>query len=166
MSPTVAPEDRYTVAGMIRQLAEDQPDHEMLVAGTIRRTWAQEYERACRVSQALQRDEFGVGDRLTFLDRNGLAYFDILFGGALIGAVNVAVNWRLAPNEMAAIINDAAARILFVHSDYLPALEQMDSPLPEVTRIVVVSDQPDVENPSDDIRAVTFTEWLDGCEPI
>jgi long-chain acyl-CoA synthetase len=166
MPPTVAPEDQYTVAGMIRRLALAQPDHEMLVQGTVRRSWAEEYERACRVSQSLQRDGFGAGDRLAFLDRNGVAYFDVLFGGALVGAVNVAVNWRLAPNEMAAIIDDATARILFVHPDYLPALAQMDSPLPGVTRIVVVSDQPDVEYLSGDERAVTFSQWVDGCEAI
>ncbi len=166
MSPTAGLEDQFTVAGMIRRLAQSQPEHEMLVAGAFRRSWAEEYQRACRVSQALQRDGFGVGDRLTFLDRNGLAYFDILFGGALVGAVNVAVNWRLAPNEMAAIIDDAAARILFIHPDYLPALTQMDSSLPEVTRIVVVSDDADVDDTSGDGRAIGFSQWLDHCEPI
>ena len=92
----IAPNDRYTVAGLIRHLAQTQPDHEMLVAGEVRRTWAEEYQQACRVAQACRRDGVEVGDRLAFLDRNGVAYFDVLFGGAFLGAVNVAVNWRLA----------------------------------------------------------------------
>ena len=73
-----------------------------------RRTWAEEFEVACRVAQAARREGLDVGDRIAFLDRNGIAYFDFLFGGSLLGAVNVAVNWRLAPAEMAAIIDDSA----------------------------------------------------------
>ena len=84
------------------------------------------------MAQAATRDGIGVGDRIAFLDRNGIAYFDFLFGGSLIGAVNVAVNWRLAPAEMAAIIDDSAAPVLAIHSDYLPALADMPSALPSV----------------------------------
>ena len=50
-----------------------------------------------------------LGDRVAFLDRNGIEYFEVFFGCALLGAVSVAVNWRLAPAEMAAIVEDAGA---------------------------------------------------------
>ena len=105
---------------------------------TERRTWAEEFDAACRVAQAARRDGLGVGDRIAFLDRNGIAYFDFLFGGSLIGAVNVAVNWRLAPSEMAAVIDDSGARVLAIHTDYLPRLPDMPSGLPAVERIVVI----------------------------
>jgi long-chain acyl-CoA synthetase len=153
----------FTVAGLIRRLSQSQPDHEMLVAGEIRRTWSEEYRRACRLAQACLRDGIGVDDRLAFLDRNGLAYFDVLFGGALMGAVNVAVNWRLAPAEMAGIINDAQASILFVHADYLAALAQMKSDLPVVQRIVVLYDEGAPRPPCPDRRAISYDEWLQGC---
>ena len=105
----VTARDRYTVAGLIRHLARQQASEEMLVQGVERRTWAEEFDVACRVAQAAQREGLGAGDRIAFLDRNGIAYFDFLFGGSLIGAVNVAVNWRLAPAEMGAIIDDSGA---------------------------------------------------------
>jgi long-chain acyl-CoA synthetase len=162
-APAVPSIDRFTVAGLIRNLARAQPDHEMLVSGDARRSWSEEYQRACRVAQACLRDKVGVGDRLAFLDRNGMAYFDLLFGGALMGAVNVAVNWRLAPNEMAAIIDDSGANILIVHTDYLAALAQMESDLPAVRRIVVVRDADGVDPGLPDQRAVSFEEWLEGC---
>ncbi len=126
-SVTATERDRYTVAGLLRHFARVQPDHEMLVLGSDRRTWREEYDIACTVAQAARRDGLGVGDRIAFLDRNGIAYFDFLFGGSLIGAVNVAVNWRLSPVEMAAIIDDAAAPVLAIHSDYLGALAEMPS---------------------------------------
>ena len=111
----------------------------MLVAGRDRRTWSR-IPLGLPGGPGVPRDGLAAGDRVALLDRNGLPYFDVLFGGALLGAVNVAVNWRLAPAEMAAIIDDAAARILVVHADYLPALAQMDSALPVVRRIVVLED--------------------------
>ena len=113
---------------------------------------------ACRVAQAMRRDGVAAGDRVAFLDRNGIAYFDFLFGGALIGAVNVAVNWRLSPAEMAAIIQDSGAQLLAVHTDYLPALQDMPN-LPDVRQIVVFGDGPAGSDP----RAVRFDEWIAGC---
>jgi long-chain acyl-CoA synthetase len=159
-SVTVTERDRFTVAGLSRHLSRQQPDHEMLVFGAERRTWGEEFDVACRVAQAARRDGLGVGDRLAILDRNGIAYFDFLFGSSLIGAVSVAVNWRLAPAEMAAIIDDAGAPVLAVHVDYLPALAEMPSGLPAVRRIVVVGeDAPAYADP----RAVSFVTWIEAC---
>jgi len=159
-SVTVTERDRYTVAGLIRHLARVQPDTEMLVLGTERRTWADEFDAACRVAQAATRDGLGIGDRIAILDRNGIAYFDFLFGGSLLGAVNVAVNWRLSPSEMAAVIDDSGARVLAIHADYLPALSDMRSGLPAVGRIVVIG--PGREACADP-RALTYEAWIEGC---
>jgi long-chain acyl-CoA synthetase len=157
-SNVVAEKDRYTVAGMIRCIAASQPDREMFVLGHQRRSWGEEYAVASRVGQALRRDGVAAGDRVAFLDRNGIAYFDFLFGGALIGAVSVAVNWRLSPLEMAAIIQDSGAQVLAVHMDYVPAL--MDMPhLPDVRQIVVLGDGREPPDP----RAVRFDDWVAGC---
>jgi long-chain acyl-CoA synthetase len=138
----------------------------MLGDGSVRRSWGDQYQRACRVAQACVRDGIAAGDRLAFLDRNGLAYFDVLFGGALVGAVNVAVNWRLAPAEMAAIIDDSAARILIVHSSYLPALSQMESDLAAVRRVVVVNDDAGYGAGCPDARAISFDQWIEGGQTI
>ena len=157
---TVTEQDRYTVAGLLRHLARRRANDEMLVQGAERRTWAEEFDVACRVAQAAKREGLGVGDRIAFLDRNGIAYFDFLFGGSLIGAVNVAVNWRLAPPEMAAIIDDSGAPVLAVHAEYLPALAAMTSDLPAVRRIVVIGDAGAAYN---DARAVSFDGWMEGA---
>jgi len=143
-------DDRFSVAGVLRTHAAESPDAPMLVEGDVRRTWSEQYGRSCRVAQALLAEGIGPGDRVAFLDRNGLAYFDVLFGGALIGAVNVAVNWRLAPGEMGAVIDDARAGVLVVHPDYLHCLRAMPTGLPHVRRIVVLGDpaQPAGEVPA------------------
>ena len=60
----VAARDRYTVAGLIRHLARQQANEEMLVQGGERRTWAEEFDVACRVAQAAGREGLGVGDHI------------------------------------------------------------------------------------------------------
>jgi long-chain acyl-CoA synthetase len=100
------------------------------------------------------------GGRFDPAPGNGIAYFDFLFGGSLIGAVNVAVNWRLAPAEMAAIIDDSGATVLAIHVDYLPALADMPGGLPAVQRIVVVGDGAAF---CADPRGLSFAAWIDGC---
>jgi long-chain acyl-CoA synthetase len=164
MANTDTSVDRFTVAGLMRHLAQNQPDHEMLVCGDERRTWSEQFERCGRVAHACGREGVQSADRVAFLDRNGLPYFDFLFGGAFIGAVNVAVNWRLAPREMEAIIDDSLAEVLAVHAEFLPALSEMTGGLPSVRRIVILGD-PAAAAACGDSRAVTFEEWIDGCPP-
>ncbi|MHB1988491.1 MAG: long-chain-fatty-acid--CoA ligase [Acidimicrobiales bacterium] len=160
----MAVEERFTVAGLLRAHARERPDHEMLAAGGVRRTWAQQHDRACQVARALSREGVGPGDRIAFLDRNGLAYFDVLFGGSLIGAVNVAVNWRLAPREIAAVVDDSRASVLVLHSSYEQAIRACESALSAVRRVVVIDDPSagKVSPPKVDGRRVGYEEWLDG----
>jgi long-chain acyl-CoA synthetase len=158
----VTERERYTVAGIIRHLARLQADHEMFVLGEERRTWAEEFDVACRVANAAVRDGVKTGDRIAFLDRNGVAYFDFLFGGSLIGAANVAVNWRLAPPEMAAIIDDSLAPVLVIHTDYLASLAEMSGDLTAVRRIVVIGETANVR--CTDPRSVPFETWIEGAE--
>ena len=133
----------------------------MLVLGAERRTWGEEFDAACRVAQAARRDGLGIGDRIAFLDRNGIAYFDFLFGGSLIGAVNVAVNWRLSPAEMAAIIDDSGARVLAIHTDYLPrAVRHAER---STGGRAHRGDRTTGTASCRDPRALSFEAWIDGC---
>jgi long-chain acyl-CoA synthetase len=112
---------------MLRQWATETPDAPMLTQDGTTVTWAELYERAKRVSRGLEAAGVGPGDRVAFLDRNGIDYFEVFFGCALLGAVSVAVNWRLAPAEMAVIVEDAGAPILFLGPDYAAAAKEIEA---------------------------------------
>jgi len=114
-----------TVSAMIRRWAGETPDAPMLTDGADTLTWSEVYGRAKRVAHALGRAGVVRGDRVAFLDRNSSEYFEVLFGCALIGAVSVAVNWRLAPAEIASIVDDAGAPILFFGPDYAAAAKEV-----------------------------------------
>ena len=154
--------DRSTIGGMLRDNARKFGSRPMFRAGDRAVTWAEHYAQAGRVANALRDEGIGPGGRVAFLDRNGVEYFEVLFGGALLGAVNVAVNWRLAPREMAAIVDDSRAGVLVVHPDFLPCLADMESGLPSVRRIVVLGDPKaaaEAGGASDLARRVGYAEW-------
>ena len=57
---------------------------------------------------------------------------------AKLNAVSVAVNWRLAPPEVAYIVNDADAKVFVVGEDFVPLLDAIADELTTVTKIVVI----------------------------
>ena len=117
--------DYRSASAMLRTWARETPDAPMLTEGTTTLTWSEVFDRATRVSRALALEGVSAGDRVAFLDRNSIEYFEVFFGCALLGAVSVAVNWRLAPAEMATIIDDARARVVFFGTDYTAAIKEV-----------------------------------------
>ena len=127
-----------SIAAMIRHWASVQPDAPMLTAGERVVSWGDVYRRSRRMAQALSATGVRAGDRVAILDRNCIEFFEVLFGCSFIGAVTVAVNWRLSPDEMAAVIDDSTASVLFSGPDYVPAMEAVASKLPAVAHRVAL----------------------------
>ena len=83
-------------------------------------------ERSSRAAQALRAAGVGAGDRVAYLDRNRPEYFDLVFGAAKLGAVCVAVNWRLSAREVAHVLADAGARLLFAGAEFAELVETIE----------------------------------------
>ncbi len=130
-----------TIADIIRHHAANQPDHDMITIGGATSTYNEVYLRSGQMANALLAAGVGPSDRIAFLDKNSLEYFEVLFGGSLINAVNVAINWRLAAPEMAYIINDSDATVLFIHTDFAEQLAAMRADLTTVSTVVVMGDE-------------------------
>jgi long-chain acyl-CoA synthetase len=126
------------LAGIMRRFGAEGRDRPMLTFGERVVTWAAMDERTSRVARGLAAEGVGAQDRVAFVDKNGPEYFEVLLGGGKANAVNVAVNWRLAPAEMAYIVNDARARILFVGGEFLAHLEALERGLTTVKKVVVL----------------------------
>jgi len=125
------------VAGLIRRWANEAPNAPALTYQGHTDSWDDVYVRSCKTSRALEAAGVGRQDRVAVLDKNTPAHFDVLFGASLLNAVYVAVNWRLAPPEMAHILNDAEAKVLVVGAEFLPQLAAFEDQLRSVTRIVI-----------------------------
>jgi long-chain acyl-CoA synthetase len=88
----------------------------------------------------------GEQDRIAFLDKNGIEHFEVFFGAALLNAVCVDVNWRLAPPEVEYIVEDAEAKVFVVGAEFVPLLDAISDRLTTVKKIVVIGGHADHES--------------------
>jgi long-chain acyl-CoA synthetase len=130
--------DITTLADIVRTHGVSRASDNSLIEGERTRTWGELYERSIRVANALQAAGVGVQDRVAFLDKNSIEHFEVFYGCALINAVSVDINWRLAPPEVEFIVNDAAAKVLVVHADFWPVIEAIRANLTTTQLIVVI----------------------------
>jgi long-chain acyl-CoA synthetase len=127
-----------TVAEIIRTHGRERPDHGALEVGDRSITFGELDHRSNQVAAALAAEGVGYDDRVAFIDKNGPEWFEVTFGTAKLGAVNVSVNWRLAPPEMAQIITDAKATVVIVGPEFAPHIEKVESELAGVRTIVAI----------------------------
>jgi long-chain acyl-CoA synthetase len=128
-----------TVADIIRVHGAERAGGIAIVQGDRRLTWGELYQRSCRMANVLAAAGVGAGDRVAFLDKNGIEHFEVFFGAALLNAVSVDVNWRLAAPEVEYIVNDAQAKLFIVGADFVPILDAIRGNLGAAT-ILVISD--------------------------
>jgi fatty-acyl-CoA synthase len=94
-----------------------------VVDGAKRFTYREYGERTHRLANALRDLGIGPGDRVSFVSFNTHhlleAYYGVLEAGAILNPINV----RLAPHEIAYILDHAGARVLFYQADLRPLVE-------------------------------------------
>ena len=71
-----------------------------------------------QVANGLIREGLQRGSRVAYLGRNSDLFFQIVLGCAKAAAVLVGVNWRLSAQEIAYILNDSGAEMLFVGPEF------------------------------------------------
>lgn len=54
------------------------------------------------------------GEAVAYLGKNSDHYFELVLGAAKAGVIIAPVGWRLSPGEVAYIVDDAQAKLLFV----------------------------------------------------
>jgi acyl-CoA synthetase (AMP-forming)/AMP-acid ligase II len=88
-----------------------------------------------KIVAALLAAGLAKGDRIAWLGKNSDLYFSLFYGAARLGVVMVPVGWRLSPAEIAYIVNDTGAKLLFTGSGFDEAARALASDLPAVERI-------------------------------
>jgi long-chain acyl-CoA synthetase len=127
-----------SIADIIRVHGVERADHPCLVLGDRRLSWADLYRRSGQVANLLAAAGVGDQDRVAFLDKNGIEHFEVFYGAALLNAVTVDVNWRLAAPEVEYVVNDAQAKVLVVGPDFVPMLAAIVANLTHTTTVLVI----------------------------
>ncbi|WP_395154628.1 long-chain-fatty-acid--CoA ligase [Ilumatobacter sp.] len=118
----------FTMADITRTHAAQRPDKPALICDDRTLTYGELHTESCRVANALLDAGVTPQDRVGFIGKNIPEYFTLSYGAAKLNAVPVAVNWRLAPPEMAFILDNAEAKVVLVEGEFLGHLDKMELP--------------------------------------
>lgn len=111
------------VSGLTERAAAALPDHPAIVDGERRLTYRELYDRILRGVAWLRASGIGQGDRVGYLGMNSLDYVVLMQAAQRIGAVTVAINWRLVAREIAFILRDAGIDLLVTEGARLGTVE-------------------------------------------
>jgi acyl-CoA synthetase (AMP-forming)/AMP-acid ligase II len=93
-----------------------------------------------QVANALVDAGVSPRERVAYLGKNCDRFFEILFGATKAGAVTVPIGWRLAPAEVADILEDCGARVVFVGPDASVQAEETFVRLPDRPMVIAIDD--------------------------
>src|SRR5215472_11045719 len=127
-----------SVADISRIHAADRPDAVALDYNGRETRYAELDARANQVAQGLIAAGQRPGARVGYLGKNTDRYWDVLLGAFKARAVIVGVNWRLAPPEIAYVLNDAGCEVLFVAKEFYAAIDKVRGDCPRLKTIVAM----------------------------
>src|SRR6185295_6565023 len=124
------------LADITRCHAAARPGNVAMVFNGRESSYSQLDRRASQVANAIIAEGVQPQSRIAVLDKNSDSFFEVMFGSSKANTVFVAVNWRLAPAEIAYIINDASTELLFVGEEYFETVQKIEPDLKTVKKIV------------------------------
>jgi len=124
MSDPQAPADQLD---LLATHAASQPDKTALIRGDQSLTYKQLHEAANRAANALLGLGVQPGDRAAGMGFNSLEGH--VLGGGLrrAGGIGVPINYRLRSSELAYVLNDSAARVIWAGPEHVAVVEEARS---------------------------------------
>jgi fatty-acyl-CoA synthase len=116
------------------------PERVAVVDGDERLTYRELAERVTRTAHALRASGIGPGDRVAYLCLNTPELLAAHFAAPLAGAVLVALNTRLAPEEVRSICMHSGARLLVADAALRETVAPVAGRLGDVREIVWAGD--------------------------
>lgn len=125
----------------LRYAAEQYPNKVGVVCGAERFSYGQFGERSARLAGALLASGAQPGDRVAFLSTNCHRLLEAYYGVIEAGCILLPMNIRLAPPELAFVLNDAEAKFLFLEHRFLPLVEGFRASVPSIERFVLLDEE-------------------------
>jgi acyl-CoA synthetase (AMP-forming)/AMP-acid ligase II len=150
MSETAEP---ATLAALIRMQAASRNDATAFEFEGRVTSYAQLDGHASKVANALAASGVRPHERIAYLGKNSDLYFELWLGACKANVVIAPVNWRLAAPEIAFIVRDCQAAMLFVGPEFVDLVRGIKSQLGDV-RIIMTTEAGAPEWPD-------YTPWRD-----
>lgn len=108
------------------ELARRDPEGLAVDDFTRTRTWSQLLDRSTRVARFLREDRgLAPDDNVAVLMQNRVEVVELILGGILAGIWVTPINWHLSPDEIAYVIQDSGATVVFVDENYVDVAREI-----------------------------------------
>jgi acyl-CoA synthetase (AMP-forming)/AMP-acid ligase II len=142
-----------SVVSRVREHARRVPDRVAVHFRGKNLSFADIDRRSNQVAEGLREAGVRRGSRVGILAKNTPTFYEVAFGAAKAAVALVPINYRLAPAEMAFILQDASVEVLFVASDFAEVIGQVKGTLPDLRVLVAIDGQ--------DYPSCAYTDWRD-----
>jgi 3-(methylthio)propionyl---CoA ligase len=130
-------------------------------------TWAETESRARRLVRVLQGLGVGAQDRVGTLAWNDYRHLEIYYAASGMQAICHTINPRLAPDDIAYIINDAGDSVLFVDPGFAPLISGIAAKIKDNVRaIVMMTDAAGMVtlDPPGGMRLLCYDQLMDAAD--
>src|SRR5664279_3445650 len=124
------------LADMVRDRAKTRGNAVVYEFEGRQTTFAEFDTRTNRVARALTALSIKPGDRIAYLGKNSDIYFELLLGAMKANVVMAPVNWRLAGPEVAFIVGDCKAPVLFVGPEFVAQVRNIQPQLLDLRTVI------------------------------
>src|SRR5580700_1276058 len=130
-----------TPVRFLRYAQQQFPQTTAIVCKGARYTYGQFADRAARLAGALRKAGVKPGDRVAFMSLNCHRLLEAYYGVLEAGAVLLPLNFRLAPRELAYILNDAEVKVLFLAKEFAEVVDSFRNELSTVKSFILLDGQ-------------------------
>src|SRR5208283_2171977 len=150
-----------TPVRFLRYAEEQFPGKTAVVCQDLRFTYAEFGDRVGRMAGALRSAGLKAGDRVAFLSLNCHRLLEAYYGVLEAGCILLPLNHRLAAPELAYILNDSGAAVLFLEQEFAGLVDSFRRDLRTVHLFHQVDGMPEAEWLSDQ----TYEQRLASATP-
>jgi fatty-acyl-CoA synthase len=130
------------LATQYEAVADAIPEAPALIAPHRRCTWGEFEERSARLAGALQALGIEPGAKVAAYLFNGPAYLELAFAGFKARAVHANVNYRYLDDELAYLLENSDAEVLFFSGSLGEHVAKVRDRLPLLRAVVQVDEDP------------------------
>ncbi|MEQ1802030.1 MAG: long-chain-fatty-acid--CoA ligase [Gammaproteobacteria bacterium] len=132
-----------TVTGILKHARRNHAEQEVVSITADhprhRCTYGEAFARSARLANALDRLKLPAHARVATLAWNDFRHLELFYAVACSGRILHTVNPRLLPEQIAWIINDAGATVLFAAPEFAPLLAKLTPHLTHVRTVVFMT---------------------------
>jgi acyl-CoA synthetase (AMP-forming)/AMP-acid ligase II len=143
------PHGAKTLNELAEYWAETKPDHIGYRFEGRETSFSDFRDTTVRLSRALKAAGIRKGDRIAWVGKNSDRYFMLLFAAARAGAVTVPIGWRLAPKEMAFILEDAGAVAVVASPEFVQLARDLAADIPAIQWVLASEQGCGIASPED-----------------